>query len=151
MHWLNCFVNGQNSRSSMQLQPNLKRYCRSIPANAPLTAGWQWCDVTTNRNGGLNWQPVCAAFTGGLRLVLSLSSTSNSHLRRKASQASDYTITVSWKAQKRLCNRHKTTVLNSNQVNVAIIRNLLGFLWDIACYEMNRISFRKPLDSRRSG
>ena len=65
------------------------------------------------------------------------------HLRRKASQASEYAVAVSWKAQKRLCNRHKTMLLNgknSKQVNVAIIRELLGFLWDIACYEMNRIN-----------
>ena len=65
------------------------------------------------------------------------------HLRRKASQASDYAISVSWKAQKRLCNRHRTMLLNgknSKQVNVAIARELLGFLWDIACYEMKRIN-----------
>ena len=63
--------------------------------------------------------------------------------RRKASHASDYAVAINWKAQKRLCNRRKTMLLNGKNnkpINVAIARELLGFLWDTACYEMKRIN-----------
>ena len=63
------------------------------------------------------------------------------HLRRKAANASDYARDISWKAQKRLCARHHTLSIkkNTKTVNVAIARELLGFIWDIACHEMPHI------------
>ena len=64
------------------------------------------------------------------------------HLRRKASNASGEAQAIAWRAQKRLCGRYRTLMQagkNTKQTTVAIARELVGFIWDIACHEMPKI------------
>lgn len=61
------------------------------------------------------------------------------HLRRKATRASDEARDVAWNAQKRLCGRYQHLLAagkNTKQTTVAVARELVGFIWDIACREM---------------
>ena len=61
------------------------------------------------------------------------------HLRRKAARASDEAKAISWRAQKRLCGRYQHLLRagkNTKQTTVAIARELVGFVWDIARREM---------------
>lgn len=65
------------------------------------------------------------------------------HLKRKASSASDEAKAIAWRAQKRLCGRYRTLLQagkNTKQTTVAIARELVGFIWDIACREMPKVS-----------
>lgn len=67
------------------------------------------------------------------------------HLKRKARNASDEAKQISWKAQKRLCGRYRTLMLNgknTKQTTVAVARELAGFVWDIACHEMPKLQQR---------
>lgn len=62
------------------------------------------------------------------------------HLQRKAVNASDYAKARAWEAQKRLCGKYRTMLEQGKQVKTvvtAIARELAGYLWDIACHEMN--------------
>ena len=64
------------------------------------------------------------------------------HLERKAAAASDEAKAIAWKAQRRLCGRYRHLLQagkNSKQANVAVARELSGFVWDIVCREMARI------------
>ncbi len=64
------------------------------------------------------------------------------HLKRKAAAASDEAKAIGWKAQKRLCGRYRTLTQvgkNTKVVCVAIARELIGFVWDIACREMRQL------------
>jgi transposase len=64
------------------------------------------------------------------------------HLRRKAAQATDEAKAIAWKAQKRLCGRYQHLLRagkNTKQTTVAVARELVGFIWDIACREMPRV------------
>ena len=64
------------------------------------------------------------------------------HLKRKAAGASDEAKRIAWKAQKRLCGRYRTLIQagkNTKQTTVAIARELIGFVWDITCVEMQKI------------
>lgn len=68
------------------------------------------------------------------------------HLKRKAQQASDGAKKIAWRAQKRLCGRYRTlTEAGKNQkiVCVAIARELIAFIWDVVCYEMDRLNLSK--------
>mgnify|MGYP006291776783 CR=1 FL=1 len=61
------------------------------------------------------------------------------HLKRKATFASEEAQAIAWRAQKRLCGRYKTLLQsgkNTKQTTVAVARELVGFIWDIACREM---------------
>jgi transposase len=61
------------------------------------------------------------------------------HLNRKAARATDEAKGIAWKAQKRLCGRYRTLTRagkDTKLVCVAIARELVGFVWDIACREM---------------
>ena len=63
------------------------------------------------------------------------------HLKRKAANASEEAKAIAWRAQKRLCGRYRTLLQagkNTKQTTVAIARELIGFIWDIACHEMPR-------------
>lgn len=63
------------------------------------------------------------------------------HLKRKGAAASDEARAIAWRAQKRLCGRYKTLLQsgkNTKQTTVAIARELVGFIWDIACRERPR-------------
>ena len=65
------------------------------------------------------------------------------HLQHKAKDASDYARERSWAAQKRLCGRYRTLVQhgkNHKTVVTAIARELAGFIWDIACHDLNAAS-----------
>ena len=64
------------------------------------------------------------------------------HLKRKATSASDEAKRIAWKAQKRLCGRYRTLTRagkDTKLVCVAIARELVGFVWDIACREMAKV------------
>ena len=64
------------------------------------------------------------------------------HLKRKAKQASEAAKAIAWRAQKRLCGRYRTLLQagkNTKQANVAIARELAGFIWDIVCHEMPKV------------
>ena len=65
------------------------------------------------------------------------------HLKRKAMSASDEAKAIAWKAQKRLCGRYRTLTQagkNTKLVCVAIAREWIGFVWDIACREMPKVN-----------
>ncbi len=67
------------------------------------------------------------------------------HLKRKAANASDEAKAIAWKAQKRLCGRYQTLThagKNTKLVCVAVARELVGFIWDIACREMPKVDSR---------
>lgn len=69
------------------------------------------------------------------------------HLKRKAKNVSAESKAIAWKAQKRLCGRYRTLLLagkNTKQTTVAIARELVGFIWDIACHEMPKVVQTKP-------
>ena len=63
------------------------------------------------------------------------------HLQRRAEKCSAAVQAIAWKAQKRLCGRY-THLLNRGKLKVqvctAIARELVGFIWAIACEVMNR-------------
>ena len=64
------------------------------------------------------------------------------HLKRKARNASSEAKAIAWKAQKRLCGRYRSLTQagkNTKLVCVAIARELVGFIWDIACQEMSKL------------
>jgi hypothetical protein len=63
------------------------------------------------------------------------------HLQRKAEKTTEAVQAIAWKAQKRLCKRYwylihkgKLTV----QTCTAIARELVGFIWAIACEVMGK-------------
>ena len=65
------------------------------------------------------------------------------HLERKAAAASGEARAIAWKAQRRLCGRYRRLIesgKNSKQANVAVARELSGFVWDIVRREMARIA-----------
>jgi len=58
------------------------------------------------------------------------------HLRRKAAKASDRVQAIAWAAQKRLCGRYAKLHMRGkakNKVVTAVARELVGFIWAIAC------------------
>ena len=64
------------------------------------------------------------------------------HLERKAAAASEEAKAIAWKAQRRLCGRYRHLLQagkNSKQANVAVARELSGFVWDIVRHEMPQI------------
>jgi transposase len=64
------------------------------------------------------------------------------HLKRKAQSASEEAKVIAWRAQKRLCGRYRTLLQagkNTKQTTVAIARELVGFIWAIACHEMPKV------------
>ena len=64
------------------------------------------------------------------------------YMNRKAEDASSYAQAIAWKAQKRLCGRYRKLIKAGKAqkvVCVAIARELVGFVWDIACHEKHRV------------
>ena len=63
------------------------------------------------------------------------------HLQRRAEKCSSEVQAIAWKAQKRLCGRY-THLLGRGKLKVqvctAVARELVGFIWAIACEEMNQ-------------
>ena len=69
------------------------------------------------------------------------------HLERKAAAASEEAKAIAWKAQRRLCGRYRHLLKagkNSKQANVAVARELTGFIWDIVRREMARVPTTQP-------
>jgi len=65
------------------------------------------------------------------------------HLQRRAEQCSDAVQAIAWKGQKRLCGRYKHLMGRGKlkvQVCTAVARELVGFIWAIACEVMNKKS-----------
>ena len=63
------------------------------------------------------------------------------HLQRRAEKTSDEVQAIAWKAQKRLCGRYQHLLGRGKlkvQVCTAIARELVGFIWAIACEVMGR-------------
>jgi transposase len=63
------------------------------------------------------------------------------HLQRRAEKASAAVQAITWKAQKRLCGRYRHLTSAGKlkvQVCTAIARELVGFIWAIACEVMGR-------------
>lgn len=63
------------------------------------------------------------------------------HLQRRAEQCSTEVQAIAWKAQKRLCGRY-THLLERGKLKVqvctAVARELVGFIWAIACEVMSK-------------
>lgn len=63
------------------------------------------------------------------------------HLQRRAEKCSKEVQAISWKAQKRLCGRY-THLLGRGKLKVqvctAVARELVGFIWAIACEVMGK-------------
>ena len=67
------------------------------------------------------------------------------HLQRRAEKCSAEVQAIAWKAQKRLCGRYTHLIGRGKlkvQVCTAVARELVGFIWAIACEVMN-----KPVES----
>jgi transposase len=67
------------------------------------------------------------------------------HLQRRAEKCSGEVQAIAWKAQKRLCGRYTHLIGRGKlkvQVCTAVARELVGFIWAIACEVMN-----KPVES----
>jgi len=63
------------------------------------------------------------------------------HLQRYAEKCSDEVQSIAWKAQKRLCGRYSHLIGKGKikvQVCTAIARELVGFIWAIACETMSK-------------
>lgn len=63
------------------------------------------------------------------------------HLQRYAEKCSDEIQAIAWKAQKRLCGRYAHLLGRGKlkvQVCTAVARELVGFIWAIACEVMNK-------------
>jgi transposase len=63
------------------------------------------------------------------------------HLQRRAEKCSAAVQAIAWKAQKRLCGRYRHLTGRGKlkvQVCTAVARELVGFIWAIACEVMNR-------------
>lgn len=63
------------------------------------------------------------------------------YLQRRAEKTSEAVQAIAWKAQKRLCARHRRLMERGKlkvQVCVAVARELAGFIWAIACEVMGR-------------
>jgi len=70
------------------------------------------------------------------------------HLQRRAEKNSEEIQAIAWKAQKRLCGRYRHLLDRGKikvQVCTAIARELVGFIWAIACEVMNKpVALQKP-------
>lgn len=63
------------------------------------------------------------------------------HIQRRAELTSSTVQAIAWKAQKRLCGRYQHLMdrgLLKVKVSTAIARELVGFIWAIACEVMNQ-------------
>ena len=63
------------------------------------------------------------------------------YLKRKAKNASDEARAIGWRAQRRLCGRYRHLIeagKNIKVVCVAIACELVGFIWDLVCVEMDK-------------
>jgi transposase len=97
----------------------------------------------TRRRGG-----ITKTGNGHVRRVLIESAWSyrfparkTAHLQRQAEQCSSEIQAIVWKAQKRLCGRYVHLLKRGKlkvQVCPAIARELVGFIWAIACEVMNK-------------
>lgn len=57
-------------------------------------------------------------------------------IQRRAERTSEDVQAIAWKAQKRLCERYRHLLgngKNTRQTTTAVTRELVGFIWAIAC------------------
>jgi len=97
----------------------------------------------TRRQGG-----ITKTGNGHVRRVLIESAWSyrfparkTAHLQRQAEKCSSEVQAIAWKAQKRLCGRYAHLLTRGKlkvQVCTAVARELVGFIWAIACEVMNK-------------
>lgn len=97
----------------------------------------------STRRGG-----ITKTGNGHVRKVLTESAWSyrfparkTAHLQRAAKLTSPAVQAIAWKAQKRLCGRYQHLIgrgLIKVKVCTAIARELVGFIWAVACEVMNR-------------
>ena len=70
------------------------------------------------------------------------------HLRRKAEAAPPAAQAIAWAAQKRLCGRYRHLYHAGKakcQIATAVARELVGFIWAIACEVMGRPQVTRAL------
>ena len=90
---------------------------------------------------------TCAGNTHARRILVQsawcyrLPARQTAHLKRKAKNASGEARAIGWRAQRRLCGRYRHLIeagKNQKVVCVAIARELVGFIWDLVCVEMDK-------------
>jgi len=115
--------------------PQLMAYLGLVPS--------EYSSGKTKRRGG-----ITKTGNGHVRRVLTESAwcyrfqaRKTAHLQRRAEKTSDEVQAIAWKAQKRLCGRYQHLLGRGKlkvQVCTAIARELVGFIWAIACEVMGR-------------
>jgi len=115
---------------------------RQLMAYLGLVPG-EYSSGNTTRRGG-----ITKTGNGHVRRVLiesawcyRFSARKTAHLQRRAAESSEEVQEIAWKAQKRLCRRYQH-LLNRGKLKVqictAVARELVGFIWAIACEVMNK-------------
>ena len=69
-------------------------------------------------------------------------------IERRAKQTSERVQAIAWQAQKRLCGRYRTLMQSgkeTKQVTTAVARELVGFIWAIACEASGKAHGSKAL------
>lgn len=69
-------------------------------------------------------------------------------IQQRAEQSSEPIQAIAWQAQKRLCGRYRALTLqgkNSKLVTTAVARELVGFIWAIACEASGKAHGSKAL------
>ena len=115
--------------------PQLMAYLGLVPS--------EYSSGKSKRRGG-----ITKTGNGHVRRVLTESAwcyrfqaRKTAHLQRRAEKTSDEVQAIAWKAQKRLCGRYQHLLERGKlkvQVCTAIARELVGFIWAIACEVMGR-------------
>ena len=115
--------------------PQLMAYLGLVPS--------EYSSGKSKRRGG-----ITKTGNGHVRRVLTESAwcyrfqaRRTAHLQRRAEKTSDEVQAIAWKAQKRLCGRYQHLLDRGKlkvQVCTAIARELVGFIWAIACEVMGR-------------
>jgi transposase len=115
--------------------PQLMAYLGLVPS--------EYSSGKSTRRGG-----ITKTGNGHVRRVLTESAwcyrfqaRKTAHLQRRAEKTSDEVQAIAWKAQKRLCGRYQHLLERGKlkvQVCTAIARELVGFIWAIACEVMGR-------------
>jgi transposase len=72
-------------------------------------------------------------------------------IQRRASKTSPAVQTIAWNAQKRLCGRYQHYLRNGKlrtQACTAVAREMVGFIWAIACEVMSKMDISAACKSR---
>lgn len=103
----------------------------------------EYSSGATRRQGG-----ITKTGNGHVRRVLvesawcyRFNARKTAHLQRYAKKCSSEVQAIAWKAQKRLCGRYRYLIERGKlkvQVSTAVARELVGFIWAIACEVMGK-------------